>query len=110
VPLKRLSRTTKRGSGELRIALNKAVATLRKRLRAAIGDLGAVLENDSPLRNAFGLNEPVRSSKQDVAKASKKAAIKLRKGAETLGEERREVSSEERRTRRLTPMPRQRRR
>jgi len=72
--------------GELRGARDKAVATLRKRLRAAIGDLGAVLENDSPLWNAFGLNEPVRPSKKDVAKATEKAAIKLRKAAERSAE------------------------
>jgi len=72
--------------GELRGARNKTVATLRKRLRAAIGDLGAVLESDSPMWNAFGLNEPIRPSKQDVAKAAEKIASKAHKAAERAAE------------------------
>jgi len=74
--------TNKADQKTARQARDKAANVLRKRLRAVISDLDTALEPSSPLWKAFGLNEPVRRSKSDVAKAADKAAVKAEKNAQ----------------------------
>jgi len=66
---------------ELRVARDKAVNTLRKRMRGVITDLNAVLNVDSPLWKAFGVNPPTVRPKTVKPKAAKKPRKRSRAAA-----------------------------